>query len=81
MRDKLQVDLRFHWVTLPGMKNRKSPCIEICQFTGPSGWCIGCGRTRAECAKWKKMKPYEANKIENELKQRMAKMAKTQPSF
>jgi len=27
------------------------------------------------------MKPYEANNFENELKQRMAKMAKTPPSL
>ena len=58
------------------MKKRKSPCVDICQFIGPSGWCIGCGRTRSESARWKKMKPYEANKIEKELKQRMTKMKK-----
>ena len=75
------VDLRFHLVRLRRMKKRKSPCIDICEFTGPNNWCVGCGRTRPECAKWKKMKPYEANKIENELKQRMAKMAKAPPSF
>ena len=63
------------------MKKRKSPCVDICQFTGPSGWCIGCGRTRAESAKWKKMKPYEANKIENKVKQRMAQMAKPPSSL
>jgi len=27
------------------------------------------------------MKPFEVNKIENEIKQRMAKMAQTPPSF
>ncbi|WP_083464465.1 DUF1289 domain-containing protein, partial [Phaeobacter sp. 11ANDIMAR09] len=46
------------------MKKRKSPCVDVCEFTGPSGWCLGCGRTREECARWKKMKPYEANIIE-----------------
>ena len=63
------------------MKKRKSPCVDICQFTGPSGWCIGCGRTRSESARWKKMKPYEANKIEKELKLRMTKMEKTPPTL
>ena len=62
------------------MKKRKSPCVVICQFTGPSGWCIGCGRSREEYGRWKKMKPFEVNKIENEIKQRMAKMAQTPPS-
>ena len=63
------------------MKKRKSPCVDICQFTGPSGWCTGCGRTRAESARWKKMKPYEANKIEKELKLRMAEMSESPPSL
>ena len=63
------------------MKKRKSPCVDICQFTGPSGWCTGCGRTRAESARWKKMKPYEANNIEKELKLRMAKMSESPPSL
>jgi len=35
------------------MKRQKSPCIDICEFSGPKGWCIGCGRTRGECRKWK----------------------------
>jgi predicted Fe-S protein YdhL (DUF1289 family) len=57
------------------MKKRKSPCIDICEFTGPGGWCIGCGRTREECAKWKKMKPFEVKMIERDLKRRMVKIA------
>lgn len=59
------------------MKKRKSPCIDICEFPGPTGWCVGCGRTRDECGRWKKMKPFEANILEKELKRRMAKMAET----
>ena len=75
------LDLPSYEVRLTRMKKRKSPCVDVCQFTGPSGWCIGCGRSREECARWKKMKPFEVNKIENEIKQRMAKMAQTPPSF
>ena len=63
------------------MKKRKSPCIDVCEFTGPNGWCLGCGRTREECARWKKMKPYEANSIEKELKRRMAKMIQALPKL
>jgi len=63
------------------MKKRKSPCIDVCEFTGPSGWCLGCGRTRAECARWKKMKPYEANAIEKDLARRLSKIAKTSPKM
>ena len=56
------------------VKRRKSPCIDICEFSGPNGWCLGCGRTRHECQRWKKMKPYEANILEKELKKRMLQL-------
>ena len=36
------------------MKHNKSPCIDICQFTGKNSWCIGCGRTPDECKKMEK---------------------------
>ena len=75
------LDLPSYEVRLARMKKRKSPCVDVCQFSGPNGWCIGCGRSREECARWKKMKPFEVNKIENEIKQRMAKMTQTPPSF
>ena len=63
------------------MKKRKSPCIDVCKFTGPNGWCLGCGRTREECARWKKMKAYEANIIEKELNRRMTKMIQAPPKL
>ena len=53
------------------MKRRKSPCIDVCEFNGPHGWCLGCGRTRQECNEWKSMKPYAKNILENDLKKRM----------
>ncbi len=30
----------------------KSPCVKICVVDPETGWCIGCGRTRAEVAGW-----------------------------
>jgi len=60
------------------MKKQKSPCIDICDFSGPKGWCIGCGRTRLECDRWKSMKPYDKNILGNELKKRMAKINNSQ---
>ena len=36
------------------MKSPKSPCKDVCKFSGQNGWCIGCERTREECQKWKK---------------------------
>ena len=69
------------YYTFLTMKKRKSPCIDVCEFTGPNGWCLGCGRPREECARWKKMKPYEANSIEKELKRRMAKIMQALPKL
>ncbi|MBU2896740.1 DUF1289 domain-containing protein [Vibrio hepatarius] len=57
-------------------KQKKSPCIDICEFSGPKGWCVGCGRSREECQKWKVMKPYALSLLQNELSKRMAKMHK-----
>ncbi|NRA45593.1 MAG: DUF1289 domain-containing protein [Oligoflexales bacterium] len=55
-------------------KKNKSPCIDICEFNGPKGWCIGCGRTRRECDEWKAMKPYSKRILVNELKKRMSQI-------
>ena len=57
-------------------RNKKSPCVDICDFSGPKGWCLGCGRTRQECYDWKAMKPYARSMIERELKKRMVNMGK-----
>ena len=53
------------------MKRQKSPCIDICQFSGPKGWCIGCGRTRDECKKWKTLKPFAIKSLQKALTKRM----------
>ena len=53
------------------MKRYKSPCISICQFVGKNLWCIGCGRTRDECKKWKNMKPFAIIRLQRDLKKRM----------
>ena len=41
------------------MKKKKSPCIGICKFEGPELWCLGCGRTRPDCKKWKQLETDE----------------------
>ena len=55
-------------------KNKKSPCIDVCEYSGPKGWCVGCGRTRKESDKWANLKPYHRHSLENELRKRMARM-------
>ncbi|MCH2110340.1 MAG: DUF1289 domain-containing protein [Polyangiaceae bacterium] len=62
-----------YWSVLA--KKRESPCIDVCEFTGPNGWCVGCGRTRGECKKWKDLKPYAQRTLESALRKRMLKMA------
>ena len=52
------------------MKKRKSPCIDICDFSGQNGWCLGCGRTLNECDKWKKLRPYDIKIIQKQLEKR-----------
>ena len=56
------------------MKRSKSPCIDICDFSGTKGWCLGCGRTREESNKWKSMKPYARHAIEKQLKIRVDRL-------
>jgi len=56
-------------------KRNKSPCIDICEFVQPNGWCVGCGRTRDECQKWKSMKPYAKVSLEKELARRLSKIS------
>ena len=58
------------------MKSAKSPCIDICDFSGPKGWCLGCGRTRSECDNWKKMKPYDIKILQHQLKKRMLEITR-----
>ena len=53
------------------MKQRKSPCIDICNFTGPKGWCLGCGRTKNETRKWKSLKPYDIKNLQKILQKRI----------
>ena len=57
------------------VKRHKSPCIDVCQFSGPKGWCLGCARTRQECQQWRAMKPYARNILEKELRRRMSQMS------
>jgi len=53
----------------------KSPCIELCAFDGKTGWCRGCGRTKAECRSWKKAQPHQQRKVAAELPRRLQKLA------
>jgi len=56
------------------MKKHQSPCIDICEFSGTKGWCLGCGRTRQECQKWKSMTPYARKALQKQLQKRISKI-------
>ena len=30
----------------------ESPCVLVCSIDTDTGWCLGCGRTRDEIARW-----------------------------
>jgi predicted Fe-S protein YdhL (DUF1289 family) len=30
----------------------RSPCTNICRIDDATGWCVGCGRTLDEIARW-----------------------------
>jgi uncharacterized protein len=35
-----------------GPKPIQSPCVDICRIDDRTAWCIGCGRTIDEIARW-----------------------------
>ncbi|MEC7946710.1 MAG: DUF1289 domain-containing protein, partial [Myxococcota bacterium] len=38
-------------------KQKKSPCVDVCSYRGPKGWCTACGLTSKESRGWASMKP------------------------
>ena len=55
-------------------KRNKSPCVDVCKYQGPKGWCLACGLTSKESRSWKSMKPYGRNALVKELRRRQAEM-------
>lgn len=45
-----------------------TPCIKACAVSGPTGLCIGCGRTLGEIAGWAAMSEDERRAIMAELR-------------
>ena len=44
-----------------------SPCVNICEMDGPTGWCAGCLRTIGEIATWSRMHDVEKSAVWMEL--------------
>ncbi len=48
-----------------------SPCILVCAIDRTSGFCFGCGRTRAEIGDWLTMNPDERDAVMAQLPGRL----------
>ncbi|MFC3125892.1 DUF1289 domain-containing protein [Pseudoroseomonas globiformis] len=35
------------------------PCIKVCRYDEQTGWCLGCGMTKAEKKVWKKQPVFQ----------------------
>ena len=55
-------------------KRDKSPCVDVCKYAGPRGWCLGCGMTRKESRGWDGLKPYDRTSLRKALTRRVAEM-------
>jgi len=55
-------------------KGKKSPCIDVCKYLGPKGWCVACGLTSKESRTWKSMKPYDRNILLKQLQRRRSEL-------
>ena len=52
-----------------------SPCILVCAIEPETGYCFGCGRTRAEIGGWTRLSEVErAALMADELPQRVARL-------
>ena len=51
-------------------KQKVSPCVGVCQYNGPKGWCIACGLTKLESKSWKSLKPFRKKALLNQLPKR-----------
>jgi predicted Fe-S protein YdhL (DUF1289 family) len=50
----------------------ESPCILVCSIDDKTGYCFGCGRTRAEIGAWVGMTSTERRAVMAELPARLA---------
>ncbi|MEO3387427.1 DUF1289 domain-containing protein [Mesorhizobium sp. CAU 1741] len=50
----------------------ESPCILVCAMDDKTGYCFGCGRTRAEIGSWLTMTPEGRRAVMAELPARLA---------
>ena len=52
----------------------ESPCVSICVMDEATGWCIGCGRTLDEIARWGETDRADRDAVAAQLPARMEKL-------
>ena len=52
----------------------ETPCIKICVVDPETEFCIGCGRTRSEIARWISISPEERRIVMDSLPERVANL-------
>jgi predicted Fe-S protein YdhL (DUF1289 family) len=48
----------------------ETPCVKVCTLDAHQGFCLGCGRTIDEIARWASMNVAERTRVMNELSER-----------
>ena len=48
----------------------ETPCVKICTVDARQGFCLGCGRTIDEIARWARMSAAERGRMMSELPER-----------
>lgn len=67
-----------HPATLPPMSTAASalrtPCVKVCAVDGRTGWCLGCGRTLGEIARWTSFSDADREAVMGALPERMGEL-------
>jgi len=50
----------------------RSPCTGVCRIDQACGWCVGCGRTLDEIARWGSTSEADRDSVITALPERMA---------
>ncbi len=53
-----------------------SPCTNICRMDDATGWCLGCGRTLDEIARWGGTSDADRDAVRAALPERMATLSR-----
>jgi predicted Fe-S protein YdhL (DUF1289 family) len=52
----------------------ESPCVKVCAIDPTTGWCLGCGRSMAEIARWSTLDAEARRAVSAELDGRKARI-------